>query len=153
MALRIVGVISLLIGGTLIAIAIYGLSSTASMIEKLGPMAASSGVAFDPLNWSAHWTASNLVFGGAGILTLAGGITLMLRKAWGLLLIAAAAAVTGAFPWVLRFVGVARYTFEAPEVIESLILGTIALVASLAYVRRGQLGLAPNNALEQPRGQ
>jgi hypothetical protein len=151
MALRIVGVISLLVGGALIAIAIYGLSSTASMIEKLVPMAASSGVAFDAPNWSAHWTAANLVFGGAGILTLAGGVALTLRKIWGLLLVAAAAAVTCAFPWVLKFAGVARYTFEVPEVIESLILGVIALVASLAYVLRGQLGLAPNNALEQAR--
>ncbi len=151
MVLRIVGVISLLIGLTLIAIAIYGLSSTASMVEKLSPMAASSGLAFDALNWSAHWTAANLVFGGAGILTLAGGVTLTLRKMWGLLLVAAAAAVTGAFPWVLKFAGVARYTFEVPSVIESLLLGVIALVASLAYVLRAQLGLAPNNALEQTR--
>ncbi|HSF47718.1 MAG TPA: hypothetical protein VLA73_05085 [Burkholderiales bacterium] len=151
MVLRIVGVISLLIGLTLIAVAVQGLSSTASMIEKLGPMAASSGVAFDPLDWSAHWTAAQLVLGGVGALTLAGGVTLILKRAWGLLLVSAAAAVAAVFPWALKLIGAARYTFEVPDVVQSTILGAIAVIASLTYVFRGQLRLAPNNALEQTR--
>lgn len=139
MVFRIIGVISLLIGVTLIAIAVYGLSRTESMIEILGPMAASSGVAFDALNWSAHWIAAKSVLGGVGALTLAGGVTLLLKRVWGLLLVAAAAAVAAAFPWTLKVFGAARYTFEVPDVVESLILGAIALIASLTYVFRGQL--------------
>lgn len=138
MVLRILGMICLLIGGTLIALTVYGLGQTNSMTGLVDLMTHVKGLEIDSQDWSEHWTFAHLANGGIGVLTVAGGATLLCKKRLGLLFVSLAAAVAASLPWVLKASDRAQYAFETPAVVESIILGLTALVALFAFFYRRQ---------------
>jgi cation transport ATPase len=136
MVLRIVGVAMALIGAIAVGIGIYGLSQTSSMMDSLSQMTVQSEQHFDPHDWAKHWVISSLIFVGIGAFVLAGGVALVLRNLWGLLLVAAGAVIAATYPWIFLFCGIARYVFESADTVETIIYMAITCAAVLAYVFR-----------------
>jgi hypothetical protein len=124
--LRIVGILTMVVGAAVVACAIYAFAVTPSMAENLALT--------DVDDWSLRWRLSSSVLGLIGALLVIAGLALVLRRSWGLLFVSAAATVVAVFPWVLELSGLTRYGFERAHLIETVVAAAIAVGAGTAYV-------------------
>jgi hypothetical protein len=123
---RAVGVLFVVIGTILLAIAIWS--------ATLAPALRGTDV-------EGRWLLSSSLLGIIAVAIAAGGAALALRRWWGLLLIAAAMALWAIYPWLLKIHYETLYGFEAPEIIETALLGSATLVVLITYVRKSKCGV------------
>src|SRR5262245_21722099 len=132
MVSRIVGISAALVGAAAVAMAVWSFVT----VETMAREAASLGSTIDMNLWKQRMQMSSAVVSIAGLVTIVGGLALVRRRRWGLLLLAIAAAALGAFPWALAATGQAVFPFEAPSLAETVLLGAVVVVAVIAYLAR-----------------
>jgi hypothetical protein len=128
----VLGVFALLLGLLVVVASSVGLSRTENMAELI------AGTATDPAVWSRHWTGALTTYLILGILTSAGGVLILRRIAWGTLLVATAALLAAAFPAASEALGRAQFEFEKPNLVESVLLVSLAVFMSLMYFNRAR---------------
>jgi hypothetical protein len=127
--LRLVGAIVLLVGAVIAAVAAYGWVSAPAVTSADSVQV---GGWFSH-QWSIRWRLSSAVLILIGLSTAFAGIALILRRAWGFLLLATASMVAAVFPWLLQAAGMLHFTFEVPRAGETLICVAVAACSAAAY--------------------
>jgi hypothetical protein len=135
---RSIGILLAVLGLAVVAVAAYGLYEASSIAGNLAIASRAQGTAFDASSWVNHWRISSLSTLVLGIAVVGAGISCARKRAWGLLLLAAAALLALATQWLLQEWGFSRYAFEEMRASEVIAYVAIALVALLAYVVRSR---------------
>lgn len=127
--LRPIGAVVFLVGAVMAMLAAWGWMSTPSLASNDSAELAS----WVSQQWSTRWKLSSAVLIVIGVSTASAGIALILRRAWGFLLLATASMVTAAFPWLLQTAGTLQFAFEVPRAGETLICVAVAACSVAAY--------------------
>lgn len=128
----VLGVFALLLG--LLAIAASGIGLV--RVDQMAELAAASGA--DPVVWSNHWRISLMTYLVVGLLVLAGGGLILRRVAWGALVVAGSVLVAAVFPWVSSAVGHAQFEFEKANIVETILLISLAGFMCAIYINRSR---------------
>lgn len=143
MVVRLTGAVVFLLGTVVAILAVWGLLNTASMVSNSFGEPGS----MDAHQWSASWRLSSVMLILIGLSTAVAGIVVSMKRAWGLLLLAIAAAVTAVFPWVLLGAGSVRYAFELPRTGETAFCVIVAVCSIVAYFRYRRHWLGRDNTI------
>lgn len=128
----ILGIFALLLG--LLAIAASGIGLVRA--EDMAGLAAKSGA--DPVVWSSHWRASLLAYLVIGLLVVSGGALILRGIAWGTMVVGASVLVAAVMPWISRAVGYAQFDFEKANIVETVLLISLAGFMWAMYVNRSR---------------
>lgn len=123
----------------LLALAVLFLSVTGNTEEVASAYAASAAVAgtpFDSADWLHHRRVYDALLALPALASVLSGFALMLKRRWGLLLLASALLFLAVIPWVMLAGGQIAYAFEAPGWIESVILAALAAILTLVWAMR-----------------
>jgi hypothetical protein len=134
--LRIAGVVFLCLGAILVAVGITGAMHGASMASFSTEVAESRNQPFDASIWLAHWRVWGLAVACAGGAIATAGAAVALNKRWGLLLLGIVLLAAAMAPWVVQWLGVARYRFERASLAETLAFLAFAFLAIWGYFLR-----------------
>lgn len=91
----------------------------------------------DRATWILHWQLSTGLYAALGLLLLIGGCLILARYSIGALVAAVAILLSGTVSWISSAAGFSRYPFEAPNVVETIILIGLSGFLFLLYLRRG----------------
>ncbi len=108
----------------------YAFTHAASMVDQ--PEVAIE----DRAMWVAHWQFFTGLYATLGVLLLVGGCLILARNSTGALVAAAAIFLSGIASWVIKAVGFARFPFEEPNMVESIILIGLSGFMLLLFLRR-----------------
>lgn len=136
MALRLGGIVILLLGIALMAAGIAGITHGSSMAALADAAAhARDAAAFDSSSWLHHWRLWGIGIACCGTAIAIAGAALALQKRWGFMLLALVMALAATGPWIIQGVGLARYAFERPGSMETLVFVALSLPAFWGYFR------------------
>jgi hypothetical protein len=79
---------------------------------------------------------SCLILGAAATAIFVGGSIILAGRQSGFFLVAAVAASLAALPWIVTALGASRYAFEQGNIVETIVLGAIAVAAAVAGLAR-----------------
>jgi hypothetical protein len=100
------------------------------------PMADLAGVTEDRAAYLFHWQLSTGLHGALGLMLLAGGCLILAKYPAGALVSAVAIFLSGTASWITSAIGFARYPFEQPNVVETVILVGLSGFLLLLFIRR-----------------
>jgi len=135
MALRITGLIAVLIGGVIGLIFAYGAFDSSSMTTILPLATINCDSSVDVHNWAARWRLTLFALSAAYFGVAAAGVSLLFRRTQGLLWISGLLIALGTFPWLFVALGTLRYEFEYPTMLETVLFVSLGFAAALAYFR------------------
>ena len=136
MLLRIAGILFLCAGATLVVLGVTGASHGASMASFSSELAQSRNQPFDASTWLLHWRVWGLAVAGVGGAIATGGAAVALNKRWGLLLLGIVLLLAAIAPWVVQWLGLARYRFERAGLADTIVFMAFALLAIWGYFLR-----------------
>ena len=125
---KTLGLMVAVLGALSTSLYAYAFTRAASMAEGAGE---------DRATWIYHWQLSTALYAGLGLILLVGGCLVLARYSVGVLVAAVAVFVSGAASWISSAVGFSRYPFEAPNLVETIILLGLSGFLLLLYLRRG----------------
>jgi len=135
MAIRVVGVLVLLLGAAAIALAAWGLADVDRSVTHWASVAAAKGTTFDGADWSRHWRTYSVLFGLVGGCILSAGASVLRWGARALPLAASLFVLSALAPWLYEWLGLANYGFERPGVSETVIAFGVAIGLLLWHLR------------------
>jgi hypothetical protein len=92
-----------------------------------------SGGPFDLSDRRRHWYLASAVIAVGGGALVIGGVAIALRKRWGLLVVASTIVLNESSSWIAEATGFARYPYEHPKWVETLIFLLLASAALYGY--------------------
>lgn len=90
----------------------------------------------DRAAWISHWQLSTGTYACLGLLLLIGGCLILARYPLGAIVAAVAVFLSGTVSWIASATGFSRFPFEAPNVVETVILIGLSGFLILLYLRR-----------------
>jgi hypothetical protein len=102
-------------------------SSMADLAEVVGD---------DRATYVFHWQVSTGLYATLGLILLVGGCLILARYSAGALIAAVAIFLSGTVSWITSAVGFAKYPFEQPNVVETIMMVGMSGFLLLLFVRR-----------------
>jgi hypothetical protein len=136
MALRVGGIVILLLGIAVAAAGIVGIThgpSVAALAEAMARSRASSEI--DSSTWLHHWRLWGIGIGCGGVVIAISGAALALGRRWGFLLLALAMIFAATAPWIIQGLGLTRYPYERAGSMETFVFLALSLPAVWGYLR------------------
>jgi hypothetical protein len=111
------------------------------------------GIGEDPATYVFHWQFSTGLYAALGLALLVGGCLILARHSAGAIVSAVAIFLSGTASWITSVIGFARYPFEQPNVVETIILVGLSGFLLLLFLRRGLWNppATPDKSLERTR--
>jgi hypothetical protein len=133
---RIFALVAVVAGIGGVAFCAYAWVEAPSMAETLMIAARAGVIVLDAAGWIARWRMSCLILGAAATAIFVGGSIILAGRQSGFFLVAAVAASLAALPWIVTALGASRYAFEQGNIVETIVLGAIAVAAAVAGLAR-----------------
>lgn len=149
MPLRVVGVLSVLIGVSLIGWAYSGMDFHGQVEAQLMREGITRLSPVSPEVLSLRSTVLAVVLACSGLLCIGGGALLMARRRWGISALAIAAVIPIAFPIASRLVAPSDFHFQGPAIPDMLVFSVIGVIAALAFAFRTHSKTSPNKSPER----
>ena len=145
---KVLGLVVTLLGALATALSAYAFTRADYMADL------AEGAGEDRATWIFHWQFSTAMFAFLSLLLLLGGCLILVRRSIGALIASMAILLMGLSSWVASAVGFSRYPFEAPNVVETVLLLGLSGFLLLLFLRRGLWDepATPNKSLERTRG-
>jgi hypothetical protein len=118
------------LGAVAVALYAYAFTRASSMADL------AQGVGEDHATYIFHWQFTTGLYAALGLMLLVGGCLILARYSAGALVAAVAIFLSGAASWITSMMGFARYPFEQPNVVETIILVGLSGFLILLFVRR-----------------
>src|SRR5262245_13551522 len=90
----------------------------------------------DPAEWLAHLQRAVAIYFVFGLAVIGGAVLVLARRPVGALLLACAFAFVGIAPWVISAMGRSRFSFEVPNLVETILYMGGAVFCLVIYVHR-----------------
>lgn len=131
-----IGVIVLIFGLALVLFAGYALMNAKSMAASVEPLSKVQGMAFNASEWEKHWVVASVTMLAVGFGLLAAGALLASSRDSGFLMLATFSLFAAVDQWLLAVFGYSAYSFERPNIVESLVFLGIVLASVIAFKAR-----------------
>jgi hypothetical protein len=136
MTLRIVGALILVAGVIIAGLGAYGAlrgPASAAIADALARTFESPDFIYS--SWLSRWRLWGVGIAAMGGAIAVGGTAVLLRRNWGLLLVAAALLATALVPWIVHALSGTRYAFERPDTLETIVYLALSGIAAFGYYR------------------
>jgi hypothetical protein len=128
---KVLGSMVVSLGAVATALYAYAFTRASSMAD----LAQAAGE--DRATYVFHWHFSTGLYAALGLMLLVGGCLILARYSVGALVAAAAIFLSGTASWITTAMGFARYPFEQPNAVETIILVGLSGFLVLLFIRRG----------------
>jgi hypothetical protein len=135
MVVRILGIITAIVGGVFLVFSVVGLFNAYHMAQFLSDVGAAYAKPIDPNDWAKHWRISSLSFLPIAVGILAAGVGMVKRRRWSLALLGAVLSVSVVFDVILNASSYPKYAFEQSDPIEIAIMILISISSFIAFYR------------------
>jgi len=139
-AIRVIGVLLLLIWLIGVFVFVRGLLRTDEMSGNYAWMVPREGYSFDVTKWKSHWVFYNAYIVVCCLLGCVGSVLLMRAQRRGFLLMAGAVVLWFLLPIGLRVLGLSAYGYEFVSLRSNLSLLAWGVAFALAFVALRRLG-------------
>jgi hypothetical protein len=145
---KVLGSMVVSLGAVAAGLHTYAFTRASSMAD-LAP-----GAGEDRATYVFHWQFSTGLYAALGLMLLVGGCLILARYSVGALVAAAAIFMSGTASWITSAMGFARYPFEQPNAVETIILVGLSGFLVLLFIRRSLWNppAIPDRSLERARG-
>ena len=127
---KAIGSVVLLLGVLALLLGLFGYGQASEMAPLAG------GSSSDVVTWESHWRAATITYATLGALMAVGGALILQGYIWGTLVAAAAVATGGALPWIATMTNYARFDFESPNAVETILLFGMAVFLGILFMHR-----------------